>query len=98
MVDQSKPTSGGQGVSVTHVIQIDEAVITSMLSRIERTVRIAVAAELSEIMSKLRGTKDTVAPPGSARAFTPRTLSAKTPRTSPFPQPQRRQFVIFPTR
>ena len=29
-------------------------------------MRIAVAAELSEIMSKLRGTKDTVAPPGSA--------------------------------
>ena len=58
MADESKPTSGSQGVSITQVIHVDEAAIRSVLDHIGRSVRIAVAAELSEIMSKLRGTKD----------------------------------------
>ncbi|GEM_PF-4089708 len=66
MADQSRTTPAGQAVSITQVIHIDEAAIRLVLDQIGRTVRIAVAAELSEIMSKLKATKDTVAPPGSA--------------------------------
>ena len=66
MADESKPTSGSQGVSITQVIHVDEAAIRSVLDQIGRTVRIAVAAELSEIMPKRKATKDMVAPPGSA--------------------------------
>lgn len=66
MADQSKSTSGSQAVSITQVIHIDEAAIRSFLDQIGRTVQIAVAAELAEIMSKVKATKDTAAPPGSA--------------------------------